>query len=712
MAPMAPERPRKSAATRLPQIDNVVRSLQSKKPVDGTREFSRAELKLSEDRRALCCNSGLAFDADCLKRKRKLQRPASLPAAPKPNLVAPTEALISSPPPPSYAVSPSRARSVFNQSRSFGSQVPKLDMEAPVRSMLNQMLPAIESPKKTPKRSRLTPNARLVPAALAAFSAAAAEPPKTPSGCSSAISPRTQESKKQTLLGDFRARLLQHFRSVHDAFNEFDCIAKDKALCFKEFQQALLRVGISNAKDAKMLFQTMDADKSGEVSLTEFLLALVDVSPEALLWELRCRLDCEGIRLNTLHKIFDLIRRYDRQHRPALGESVDKEKRLCDRELWKSRQLSRPDWIKLGAVLGLTLVESERLFHLIDTDESGTIDLEEMFAALRAVAPDVSLERFVMKVLVHYGTLPEAFRAHARRTPDVRGPLIGWEEFLALTTSLGVNDGNAKCLWDALDIANRIDADDALDEELFINQMKAWAPATALDGLREEICEQFGNIAEGRRTLQKHGVPRVGTLSAASFEAGLRAAGVTHCDAQLVLSTVSNSRPASPNHAPGVTLDEVMRSLCDHTTKASPGKLKSKARVVVGNDMDPYWQQILALKNDVRRGLSDVQRTPCPEKGDKLFHVIQDRLSQLKEGQGQNVAFKGVMEWHQKLQKRRGKLSNPSQRKADLSIGQHLRSEAQHDVEIADDQDEGQKNVETTNEQACCDGGHAFFLTE
>merc|ERR1719335_1924727 len=129
-----------------------------------------------------------------------------------------------------------------------------------------------------------------------------------------------------------------------------------------------------------------------------------------------------------------------------------------------------------------------------------------------------------MKVLVHYGTLPEAFRAHARRTPDVRGPLIGWEEFLRLTTSLGVNDGNAQQLWEVLDIANRIDADDALDEELFINQMKAWAPATALDGLREEICEQFGNIAEGRRTLQKHGVPRVGALSAASFEAGLRAA--------------------------------------------------------------------------------------------------------------------------------------------------------------------------------------------
>merc|ERR1719217_1907347 len=189
---------------------------------------------------------------------------------------------------------------------------------------------------------------------------------------------------------------------------------------------------------------------------------------------------------------------------------------------------------------------------------------------------------------------------------------------------LGVNDENAQHLWEALDIASRIDADDAMDEDLFISQMKAWAPTTALDGLREEICEQFGNIAQGKRTLLKCGVPLAGVLSAASFEAGLRAAGVTHCDAELVLSTVSSLQQASPTHSPGVTLNDVMKSLSADNTLTSPGRLKKKARIIIGNDMGPYWQQMLALKNQVRRGLSDVPRAPCSEKGDQLFNVIQD----------------------------------------------------------------------------------------
>jgi len=278
-------------------------------------------------------------------------------------------------------------------------------------------------------------------------------------------------------------------------------------------------------------------------------------------------------------------------------------------------------------------------------------------------------------VLVQYSTLSEAFKAHARRSPEKRCVLIGVEEFLSLAAVLGVNDRNAKQLWEALDISGRIDANDAMNEEMFISQMKSWGPTTAVDGLREEICEHFGNIAEGRRTLHKLGVPRAGALSTASFEAGLRAAGVTHCDAELVLSTLSGAQQASPMRTVGVTLDEVMKSLGADSMKTSPGTLKSNARIIVGNDMGPCWQQITALKNEVRKGLADVPRVPCPEKGDKLFHVIQDRLMQLKEGQGQNIAYKGAIEWHQKMSQKRSHRSgsNPVvQRKADfVEAGNH-----------------------------------------
>eukprot|EP00746_Dinoflagellata_sp_MGD_P163846 gnl/MRDRNA2_/MRDRNA2_92107_c0_seq1.p1 gnl/MRDRNA2_/MRDRNA2_92107_c0~~gnl/MRDRNA2_/MRDRNA2_92107_c0_seq1.p1 ORF type:complete len:681 (+),score=141.61 gnl/MRDRNA2_/MRDRNA2_92107_c0_seq1:97-2139(+) len=657
------------------------------------RQFDRQELKLSEKRRT----EGAALES-FLHRKQSgvLRRPASVPAALNSTWhdgAAPRSAVpeFTCELPPLCALSPARARA-----GTLSSQAPKLGMETSVRSIVSQLLPAIESPKKTPKPKlpRLLHGVRAVQAVTALRAEGAALSP-TPGGASSAT---ISLPKKQQILGDFRARLLQHFRSVHDAFNEFDCIAKDKTLSLKEFQQAIMKFEIAGSSEAKVLFKLIDTDKSGEISLTEFLLALVDVSPEALLWELRCRLDSDGIRLNTLHKIFDLIRHEDRQHHHNSWDNIDKEKRLRDKELWKYRQLSRSDWSKLGAALGLTIMETERLFVLIDKDESGTIDLEEMFAALRAVAPNVSLERFVTKLLVQYGTLPDAFKAHARYSPDMRCSLIGLDEFISLATVLGVNDGNARQLWEALDIASRIDADDAMNEELFISQMKAWAPTTALDGLREEICEHFGNIAEGRRTLRKLGVPVEGALSAASFEAGLRAAGVTHCDAELVLSTVSGWQQVSPMHVRGVTLDEVLKSLGTDEMRTSPGGLKKKARIIIGNDMGPYWQQIVNLKNEVRKGLSDAPRTPCPEKGDKLFHVIQDRLSQLKEGQGQNIAFKGAMGWKKLSEKRsrRSKSTPTIQNGAERSIDEtHVASRGS-----------------SLDEELCNNEGNTVFLTQ
>lgn len=673
MAPI----PAKKLATKsmLPRID-----------ANMPRQFDRQELKLSEKRRT----EGAAMES-FLHRKNTgvLCRPASEPPHNRTLDTAPQDSF---PSPALCAASPARVRA-----GTLCSQAPKLGMETSVRSIVSQLLPAIESPKKTPKPKlpRLLPHVRAVQAVTALRPEAATLPP-TPSGSSSATISLPQ---KQKILGDFRARLLQHFRSVHDAFNEFDCIAKDKTLSLKEFQQAMMKFEIAGGSEAKVLFRIIDTDKSGEISLTEFLLALVDVSPEALLWELRCRLDSDGIRLNTLHKVFDLIRRQDRQHHHNVGDKMDKEKRHRDRELWKYRQLSRADWSKLGAALGLTIMETERLFVLIDKDESGTIDLQEMFAALRAVAPNVSLERFVTKVLVQYGTLPEAFKAHARYCPDIRCSLIGLQEFLSLATLLGVNDVNAHQLWEALDIASRIDADDAMNEELFISQMKAWAPTTAVDGLREEICEHFGNVAEGRRTLRKLGVPLAGALSAASFEAGLRAAGVTHCDAELVLSTVNGSQQVSPMHVHGVTLDEVLKSLGTDGMKTSPGGLKKKARIIIGNDMGPYWQQIVALKNEVRKGLSDAPRTPCPEKGDKLFHVIQDRLSQLKEGQGQNIAFKGAMGWRKKLSEKR------SRRSKSIPI-------VQNRVELGNSGSEVTSNESSVDAEVCNNEGSTVFLTQ
>lgn len=315
------------------------------------------------------------------------------------------------------------------------------------------------------------------------------------------------------------------------------------------------------------------------------------------------------------------------------------EERAKLRTMRASRQMGRVEWLKFGASLGLTIFETERLFNIIDKDSSGTVDLQEMFVALCAAAPDVSLERFVTKVLIRYERLPEAFRAHAHKG------FMGINEFLALCITLDMNKENAMRIWEARERTTRPDSptrDDprgepAMMEDEFVHQLQAWAPATALDGLREQMCEQFGSVAEGRRALQKAGVCRQDVLSSQVFEAGLRATGLQHCDSGLVLSTVAGHRDkhhASPKH--GVTLDQVMGAIGGAKSDA-----RSAARVVVRNDMGPYWQQMHAMKNDLRSGLGEPEKLAkngqfaFGDKGDRLMGAVQKAVDDLKWGQKQ-----------------------------------------------------------------------------
>lgn len=224
-----------------------------------------------------------------------------------------------------------------------------------------------------------------------------------------------------------------------------------------------------------MLFAAMDADRSGFISLTEFLDALVNVSSDALLWELRCRLDSVDIRPSNLYKAFQLI------HMPwpaAAGCGASPGAR-------GQPSLGQTSWLKFCAQLGLTFKDAQRLFTLMDTDSNGYIDLREMFKALRAVAPETSLEGLVGKIFTKYGSSREAFSSHAK------DGFMGYEEFFDMASTLDVSDDNVVRLWKARLIGERFPdetGDDApLTEEAFELLMMTWAPDTSVQDLRQEL---------------------------------------------------------------------------------------------------------------------------------------------------------------------------------------------------------------------------------
>jgi Ca2+-binding EF-hand superfamily protein len=416
---------------------------------------------------------------------------------------------------------------------------------------------------------------------------------------------------------------------VHDAFAQFDgVLSRDRALLPKEFRLAGKKLGISE-NELSALFKVLDTDQSGQVTLTEFLHGLVeDVSPESLLWELRCRLDSHGVHANNVDAAFDLIRRQElkcRTHRKTMEDM--KAENLRFGEMRRSKRLSRSDWLRLATVLGLTYVEAERLFVIIDDDASGSLDLHEMFRALQRVAPNVTLERFATKVVMRHGTFHDAFKAF--RCSSSRN--FGRKQFLEMAAALDVNDSNASQLWEAWDVDRR-NATGRADkaQQAFVSQMEDWAPDTVLDRLREQMLERFGSLIQGYHGLKAHGLTKKGILSTSSLDNALRAAGFCHCDAGALLSSVARFNPqtACEVEERGVTLKDLMSAMQhDRSVRRS-----------IGEGMGACFQQLYALKANIRMGDREVDAEGGEATWQATTNLLKACAGSLPEDQAQGNA--------------------------------------------------------------------------
>jgi Ca2+-binding EF-hand superfamily protein len=470
-----------------------------------------------------------------------------------------------------------------------------LSVESPVRRVLAQILPVEDkqlneqgtSPNKSKSGRHRPPLVRRN----------AVNDLQEQCGSAAPTSPKTN---RRHLLERFRTVVLQRFRSVHDAFAQFDGkVSRDRALSPKEFRLAGARLGISDT-ELSALFKALDTDQSGQVTLTEFLHGLVeDISPESLLWELRCRLDSHGIRASNVNRAFDLIRQHEvstnkgRKPQGTLEERMNTE-RLRFAEMRRLKRLGRTEWMRLGTVLGLTLVESERLFDIIDSDSSGTVDLPEMFKALQRVAPDVTLERFVAKVIMRYGTYREAFKACRSSSSGT----FGYKHLLQMAEHLDINDRNAEQIWTAWDTERRrAMCYKSKAKEAFMAQMQEWAPDTVTDLLREQMLEQFGSVLQGQQALQQAGLSCKSALSISALETALRTAGFVQCDAATLLKTAARCKLPTGSHI--AAADISLEDLC--STMLNPSRSSHRA---FGDDVGVYWQQLHALKTNLRMGSS------------------------------------------------------------------------------------------------------------
>eukprot|EP00747_Dinoflagellata_sp_TGD_P214093 gnl/TRDRNA2_/TRDRNA2_86983_c1_seq1.p1 gnl/TRDRNA2_/TRDRNA2_86983_c1~~gnl/TRDRNA2_/TRDRNA2_86983_c1_seq1.p1 ORF type:complete len:312 (-),score=57.50 gnl/TRDRNA2_/TRDRNA2_86983_c1_seq1:289-1158(-) len=275
-------------------------------------------------------------------------------------------------------------------------------------------------------------------------------------------------------------------------------------------------------------------------------------------------------------------------------------------------------------------MEAERLYGYLGRKGppeagGGTVDLRQMFAVLRTtVTPDVSLERFASRVLTHYDSFEAAFAAACACKGDAASEFndspphiaavsnrrfLRWPQFHAFTVALDVNDENAAGLWNVLSLCQEdaVCADDvavggpeddglcAVSEATFVRSLRLWGPGTALEALRDRICEHFGSLAEGRRALDRRGglALQGKRLTPEALGAALAAIGITDCDSEQVLSIVS-----VPRRKGGITLDDLIEAM-RATRKGAAEWGPHSAQATVRTDTLQSWQKLDAIQADV-----------------------------------------------------------------------------------------------------------------
>merc|ERR1712008_284179 len=233
---------------------------------------------------------------------------------------------------------------------------------------------------------------------------------------------------------------------------------------------------------------------------------------------------------------------------------------------------------------------------------------------------------------------------------------MSWSNFHRLAIELNINDGNAKQLWSVLtgnvgcdaatasdgqrnlslisygfhtlitqplcDAACRTGAEDTevfVTRADFLRELSLWAPGTALETLDSQLCERFGNLAEGKRALARH-LSLSSPLSPREFEAKLRSAGIRHCDVPRALSTVASQGC--------VSLDAVFETM--QAMRQSGGKARRSAQTVVRNDTFPFWKQLRSVQEDLRHGSKEDGTPVRPASAPAFLSAVQS--TSLKEG--------------------------------------------------------------------------------
>eukprot|EP00747_Dinoflagellata_sp_TGD_P164896 gnl/TRDRNA2_/TRDRNA2_185464_c0_seq1.p1 gnl/TRDRNA2_/TRDRNA2_185464_c0~~gnl/TRDRNA2_/TRDRNA2_185464_c0_seq1.p1 ORF type:complete len:736 (+),score=110.58 gnl/TRDRNA2_/TRDRNA2_185464_c0_seq1:190-2208(+) len=385
-----------------------------------------------------------------------------------------------------------------------------------------------------------------------------------------------------------REKLFQHHRSLRDAFSKLSSGSnRGRAMDYDMFHHELQKLAIRKA-DRDELFAQLDENNTRTVTKSQLIHCLVNGRPEVILWELRCSLLVEGIGRQALEPVGNFLRQ--KSHFIRIAAGVDDQIGYAEAEAWrdeicdesarllaedssnrdnprssKNFSLTKPLWLAFCVdLLEMTLLEAEKLYEMI-AGEADVVNFDCMFETLRAtVAPDITLECFVIRALASYGSFKKAFSTFvgASRDQQLCSPksmpqTMGWKDFELLAASLEVNDRNTERLWHKLcsGLAGQgtgpwSDAKDSsfqITQVDFANCMSIWMPPTTMVALKTQLLERFGGLSQGGRALVDLGLPMAAPLTPHAIDKVMQDLHFVLCDGKKLLYDVLAYKNTSGN---------------------------------------------------------------------------------------------------------------------------------------------------------------------
>lgn len=472
-----------------------------------------------------------------------------------------------------------------------------------------------------------------------------------------------RRKRKGHPLHDFREKLLKKWPTIQDAFAAIDSYLSKvtKPMNLQEWAATLSNLGLASLQDARVIYELLDENKDGDLTLEEFHWGIETVAPVLCMETLRKRLLCLGfpsmtIAVSAMHgpgqdmtmlplsferfteclgrawviqpeehrAIFDLIRNpNDASNTVTLSEllcglagvapplvlenlatALKPHGQLARLKealgvSHEQEEVSQEKWQRtLKKLYHFNDLECKKLLPMMDVDGVDGISISELKSVLTFAEPQMSLEGSRKRVQQGYRSIETVLHSAASKSLDLaEDSKFGKEELQLLLESV---DGVE--LWEMAPVVNFLSGDCAHGISIsgFLKGLRFFAPCCVLEALRMQLLER-GMLAF--KQVSNHRAP----LDHDGFAASLKQAGIDlSVDETSAIFELLDIRCSGV-----VTISELIALMQCSRPKCRPWRpereLQREVAFEVHKDFVPIQNGLQELKQEIRAAMKEAK---------------------------------------------------------------------------------------------------------